>query len=53
MFLQMQQAAQESRDEVIKVLQGADMVFVTVSAGAATAGAAAAAAARTAKARHE
>jgi hypothetical protein len=30
----LQQAAQESREEVLKVLQGADMVFVTVSAAA-------------------
>jgi hypothetical protein len=36
----LQQAAQESREEVLKVLQGADMVFVTVSAPAAAAAAA-------------
>jgi hypothetical protein len=36
----LQQAAQESREEVLKVLQGADMVFVTVSAPPAAAAAA-------------
>jgi hypothetical protein len=37
LFPELQQAAQESREEVLRVLEGADMVFVTVSARAAAA----------------
>lgn len=50
-LLHLQQAAQESREEVLRVLQGADMVFVTVSAAGTAAAASAAATARTAAAR--
>lgn len=31
-----QQAAQESRDEIVKAIEGADMVFVTIGAGGGT-----------------